>query len=126
MRKYDKAAELVYGNCDGPSVVRDFQEALSVVLGLREIAQEYRDEVLPKLFALEAEDWRRTDHPDEELSKELLLEDSFEKFVFDPCGSDIQSYFQALSVGDWEQLLREYLEDNTDAILKTYHELFDD
>lgn len=74
----------------------------------------------PSFFALEAEGWRRAEHPTKEMSAELLQEESFEDFLFAPCSSDIQSYFRVLSVGDWEQLLKEYIEDNTDAIPMPY------
>lgn len=130
MRDYDEVVRLVYGGDDirhgGSGKVHDFRTALSASIYLRNVAQQYRDFALPRLFALEAEGWRRAEHPTEEMSAELLQEESFEDFLFAPCSTDIQSYFQVLSVGDWEQLLREYLEDNTQVILKTYHELFDD
>ena len=95
-------------------------------ISFRDRAHEFSDNTLPKLFALEIEEWRLRDHPNEQMTAELMEDEKLLDFLVTPDHNPTQDYFLALSVGDWETLLIEYVTDHTDEILKVYHALFDE
>ena len=106
--------------------VRRFAAYSHSAVSLRDRAHEFSDNTLPKLFALEIEEWRLRGHPNEQMTAELMEDEELLDFLVTPEHNPTQDYFLALSVGDWETLLIEYVTDHTDEILKAYHKLFDE